>query len=197
MKFWRRYEHDRKIGNFWRRYGNDRPSSSCKHLIRIDRSGSYQIVVAMRWPRTQLCNPSFPVDILHFFGTRWAFVLKTVGLFSESVPSFEARSWQGVAMRHKEEQSRAAASLLVLLIVAQALLLLLFKALYSTSASDQELSTTGEKSCSRYLEFFTERKGNNLFRLSSWIFYWAGRGRCVEFLDKALYSHCPKEKPSH
>ena len=24
-----------------------------------------------------------------------------------------------------------------------------------------------------------------------------GRGRCVESLDKALYSHCPKEKPSH
>ena len=23
------------------------------------------------------------------------------------------------------------------------------------------------------------------------------RGRCVESLDKALYSHCPKEKPSH
>ena len=22
-------------------------------------------------------------------------------------------------------------------------------------------------------------------------------GRCVESLDKALYSHCPKEKPSH
>ena len=51
--FWRRYEDDRKSGNFWRRYGNDRPSSSCKHHIRIDRSGSYQIVIAMRWPRTQ------------------------------------------------------------------------------------------------------------------------------------------------
>ena len=25
----------------------------------------------------------------------------------------------------------------------------------------------------------------------------SGRGRCVESLDKALYSHCPKEKPSH
>ena len=23
----------------------------------------------------------------------------------------------------------------------------------------------------------------------------AGRGRCVESSDKALYSHCPKEKP--
>ena len=67
-------------------------------------------------------------------------------------------------MRHKEEQRRATASLLILLIVAQALLL--FKALYSTSAGDQELSTTGEKSCSRYLKFSTERKGNNLFRLS-------------------------------
>ena len=25
----------------------------------------------------------------------------------------------------------------------------------------------------------------------------SGHGRCVESLDKALYSHCPKEKPSH
>ena len=25
----------------------------------------------------------------------------------------------------------------------------------------------------------------------------SGRGRCVESLDKALYSHCPKEKPSY
>ena len=25
----------------------------------------------------------------------------------------------------------------------------------------------------------------------------SGRGRCIESLDKALYSHCPKEKPSH
>ena len=25
----------------------------------------------------------------------------------------------------------------------------------------------------------------------------SGRGRCVESLDKALYSHCPKEKSSH
>ena len=25
----------------------------------------------------------------------------------------------------------------------------------------------------------------------------SGCGRCVESLDKALYSHCPKEKPSH
>ena len=25
----------------------------------------------------------------------------------------------------------------------------------------------------------------------------SGRGRCVESLDKALYSNCPKEKPSH
>ena len=25
----------------------------------------------------------------------------------------------------------------------------------------------------------------------------SGRGRCVESLDKALYSHCPKEEPSH
>ena len=25
----------------------------------------------------------------------------------------------------------------------------------------------------------------------------SGRGRCVESLDKALYSHCPKEKPLH
>ena len=25
----------------------------------------------------------------------------------------------------------------------------------------------------------------------------SGRGRCVESLDKALYSLCPKEKPSH
>ena len=25
----------------------------------------------------------------------------------------------------------------------------------------------------------------------------SGRGHCVESLDKALYSHCPKEKPSH
>ena len=25
----------------------------------------------------------------------------------------------------------------------------------------------------------------------------SGRGRSVESLDKALYSHCPKEKPSH
>ena len=25
----------------------------------------------------------------------------------------------------------------------------------------------------------------------------SGRGRCVESLDKALHSHCPKEKPSH
>ena len=25
----------------------------------------------------------------------------------------------------------------------------------------------------------------------------SGRGCCVESLDKALYSHCPKEKPSH
>ena len=25
----------------------------------------------------------------------------------------------------------------------------------------------------------------------------SGRGRCVESLDKALYSHWPKEKPSH
>ena len=25
----------------------------------------------------------------------------------------------------------------------------------------------------------------------------SGLGRCVESLDKALYSHCPKEKPSH
>ena len=25
----------------------------------------------------------------------------------------------------------------------------------------------------------------------------SGRGRCLESLDKALYSHCPKEKPSH
>ena len=25
----------------------------------------------------------------------------------------------------------------------------------------------------------------------------SGRGRCVESLDKALYSHCPKEKHSH
>ena len=24
----------------------------------------------------------------------------------------------------------------------------------------------------------------------------SGCGRCVESLDKALYSHCPKEKPS-
>ena len=69
-------------------------------------------------------------------------------------------------MRHKEEQRRATARLLILLIVAQALLLLFFKALYSTSAGDQELSTTGEKSCFRYLKFSTERKGNNLFRLS-------------------------------
>ena len=25
----------------------------------------------------------------------------------------------------------------------------------------------------------------------------SGRSRCVESLDKALYSHCPKETPSH
>ena len=25
----------------------------------------------------------------------------------------------------------------------------------------------------------------------------SGRGRCVASLDKALYFHCPKEKPSH
>ena len=25
----------------------------------------------------------------------------------------------------------------------------------------------------------------------------SGRGRCVVYFDKALYSHCPKEKPSH
>ena len=52
-------------------------------------------------------------------------------------------------MRHKEEQRRAA-GLLIFFIVAQGLLLVLFKALYSTSAGDQELSTTGEKSCCRY-----------------------------------------------
>ena len=50
---WRRYEDDRKSGNFWRRYGNNMPPSSCKHPIRIDRSGSYQIVIAMHWPRSQ------------------------------------------------------------------------------------------------------------------------------------------------
>ena len=33
--------------------------------------------------------------------------------------------------------------------------------------------------------------GSNGPRLES------GRGCCVESLDKALYSHCPKEKPSH
>ena len=116
--FWRRYEDDRKSGNFWRRYGNDRPSSSCKHHIRIDRSGSYQIVIAMRWPRTQASQSCI-------FSARVGLSCWRVGLLSESIPSFEARSWQGVAMRHKEEQRRAAASLLILLIVAQALLLLL------------------------------------------------------------------------
>ena len=25
----------------------------------------------------------------------------------------------------------------------------------------------------------------------------SGRGRCVGSLDKVLFSHCPKEKPSH
>ena len=33
--------------------------------------------------------------------------------------------------------------------------------------------------------------GSNGLRFES------GRDRCVESLDKALYSHCPKEKPSH
>ena len=141
--FWRRYEDDRKSGNFWRRYGNDRPSSSCKHHIRIDRSGSYQIVIAMRWPRTQASQSCI-------FSARVGVSCWRVGLFSESIPSFEARSWQVVAMRHKEEQRRAAAGQLIWSIVAQALLLLLFKALYSTSAGDQELSTTEEKSCCRY-----------------------------------------------
>ena len=141
--FWRRYEDDRKSGNFWRRYGNDRPSSSCKHHIRIDRSGSYQIGIAMRWPRTQASQSCI-------FSARVGVSCWRVGLFSESIPSFEARSWQVVAMRHKEEQRRAAACLLIWSVVAQALLLLLFKALYSTSAGDQELSTTEEKSCSRY-----------------------------------------------
>ena len=141
--FWRRYEDDRKSGNFWRRYGNDRPLPSCKHHIRIDRSGSYQIVIAMRWPRTQASQSCI-------FSARVGVSCWRVGLFSESIPSFEARSWEVVAMRHKEERRRAAAGLLISSIVAQALLLLLFKALYSTSAGDQELSTTEEKSRSRY-----------------------------------------------
>ena len=155
--FWRRNEDDRKSGNFWRRYGNDRPSSSCKHHIRIDRSGSYQIAIAMRWPRTQA--PQSCIFSAHGLSC-WR-----VGLFSESIPSFEARSWQGVAMRHKEEQCRATACLLILLIVAQALLLLLFKALYHICRWP-----TGEKAALDIkLKFSTEEKGNNLFHLSFWL----------------------------
>ena len=114
--FWRRYEDNGKSGNFWRRYGNDMPSSSCKHHIRIDRSGSYQIVMAMHWPRTQafqscifsacVGRSCWRVGVFFFF-------------FLESVPFFKARSWQDVAKWHKEEQRRAAAGLLILLIVAQ------------------------------------------------------------------------------
>ena len=40
-------------------------------------------------------------------------------------------------------------------------------------------------------EFTASDFGSNGPRFES------GRGRCVESLDKALYSHCPKEKPSH
>ena len=46
------------------------PLSSCKHHIRIDRSGWYQIVIAMHWLRTEDSQPLF-------FGTPWAFVLKS------------------------------------------------------------------------------------------------------------------------
>ena len=165
--FWRRYEDDRKSGNFWRRYGNDRPSSSCKHHIRIDRSGSYQIVIAMRWPRTQASQ-----SCINIFSARVGYSYWRVRLFSESIPSFEARSWQGVAIRHKEEQRRAAASLLILLIVAQALLLLLFKALYTVAhlqVTRNEAQPERRAALAIKLKFSTERKGNNFFRLSFWL----------------------------
>ena len=45
-------------------------------------------------------------------------------------------------MRHKEEQCRAAASPLKLMIVAQAVAVAFQGSLLSTSAGDQELSTT-------------------------------------------------------
>ena len=141
--FWRRYEDDRKSGNFWRRYGNDRPSSSCKHHIRIDRSGSYQIVIAMRWPRTQASQSCIFRHALGFRAEELVYFQNQYRLSRQDPDRM-------LQMRHKEEQRRAAACLLILLIVAQALLLLLFKALYSTSAGDQEISTTGEKRCSRY-----------------------------------------------
>ena len=121
-KLFRRYEDDRKHGHFWRRYGINMPSSSCKHHIRIDRSGSYQTVMGIDYPRTQASNLCI---FCHTLGYKYG----RVGISSESIKSFKARSWQGVAMRHKEEQCRAVADLLILLIVAQALLLLLFKAL--------------------------------------------------------------------
>ena len=85
--FWTRYEDDRKSGNFWRRYGNDMPSSSFNHHIRIDRSGSYHIVMGIHCPRTQAFQS------LHFL-PRVGLSCWRVGIFSESIASFEARSWQ-------------------------------------------------------------------------------------------------------
>ena len=136
----------------------------------VQKHTSFSIVIAMRWPRTQASQSCI-------FSARVGFSCWRVGWFSESIPSFEARSWQGVAMRHKEEQRRAAASLLILLIVPQALLLLLFKALYSTSAC-----------LAIKLKFSSERKGNNLFRLSFWLSSACRRVRLSQFLLFLVFS---------
>ena len=62
-------------------------------------------------------------------------------------------------MRHKEEQRRAAASLLILLIVAQAVAVAIQSSVWSTSAGDQELSTTERRAAlSINLTFLLTRK---------------------------------------
>ena len=68
----------------------------------------------------------------------------------------------------------------------------LFRIFFDKKVLDRSNYWLVESSCTRSGQSVTASDfGSNGPRFKS------GRGRCVESLDKALYSHCPKEKPSH
>ena len=104
--------------------------------------------------------PSFP--ILHFFGTRWAFVLKCF-VFSESEPFFEARSWQDVARRHKPWRAAQSCRWSVNFVDRGSGRCCLFSKVYSTPAGDQEFKHNRERRADLAikLNFSTEEKEIN------------------------------------
>ena len=121
--------------------------------IRIDRSGSYQIVIAMRWPRTQASQSC--IFSAHIGLSCWR-----VGLFSESIPSFEARSWQGRVLQCDTRKSSAELPLVCYFCWSSLRRCsCCFSKLYITSAGDQP---ERRAALDIKLKFSTEEKGNNL-----------------------------------